>query len=67
MARATVRTAEANAGAVDQGSDVDEAAASAAQRAYMASGLASDTKAATSAARCARTARGGMRTAEAHA
>ncbi len=66
MVRAAVRTAEANAGAVDKGSNGDKAAASAARRAYAASGFASDPKAATPAVRRVRTARGGVGTAEAH-
>ncbi len=57
-ARAAVRMVEANAGACNEGSDGDKAAASTAWRVYMASGLANDPKAATSAARCAHGKRG---------
>ena len=48
------------------GSDGDKAAVSTAQRAYTASGYASGPKATTPAMRGTRTARGGMRTAEAY-
>jgi hypothetical protein len=58
MAPAAVRTAEPDAGAVNEGSDGDKAAAHAARRAYVARGLAHDPKAVTSAMRHVRTARG---------
>ncbi len=56
--RAAIRTAEPDAGAVNEGSDKDEAATSTARRAYAASDLSHDPKAATSAVRHMRTARG---------
>jgi hypothetical protein len=65
-AQAAVRTAEAIAKAVNKSSNGDKAAASAARRAYAASGFASVPKAATPAVRRAHMARGGVRTAEAH-
>ncbi len=62
-----VRMVQANAGACNEGSDGEEAAANAARRVYAASGFASDPKAATSAVRRACMARGGVRMVKAHA
>ena len=56
--QAAVRTAKHDAGAVDKGSNRDEAAACARWRVYAASGLAHDPKAVTSTVRHVRTARG---------
>ncbi len=58
--------AEANTGACDEGSDGDEAAASAAKRAYAALGTTDNPKATAAAARRAHMARAAVRTAEAH-
>ncbi len=64
--RAAVRTAEANAGACDEGSDREEAAASAVKHAYAAFGTTDNPNAMAAAARHVRTARAAVRTAEAH-
>ncbi len=66
-AQVAVCTAEANAGACVEGFPGEETAASAARRAYAASGLTSNPKAATLRVRRARTAGEGVRTAKAHA
>ena len=54
------------AGAYNEGSDVDEAAASAVRRAYTASGTVDDPKATAAAVRRARMARAAVRMAKAH-
>ena len=66
MARAAVRTAEANAGAYDDSSNGDGATASAVRCSYAASGTANNPKATAAATKHTRTARAAVRTAEAH-
>ena len=65
MERVAIRTAKANAGAINEGSDGDEVAGSTARRVYAAS-IANNPKAVTLAARHAHT-RAAVRTAKANA